>query len=283
MERAAQLGVEDIYGTPQDRADQYGAEARAGLLRDRSRPAGRAALLGRQYRRPQAGAWRRSTPRSPMSNRHWRPRQMSRRLRRTPRRVSPRAEVTPTAIKVEAEAIRTNPEIVKMRAVEKWNGELPTYVGGNGPMPFVDVEMKPAGRGLTRPGRCPGASQGVVKPRPCYMPASYENRGCKYGKAPSPLPERRSMTPRSACMRRLPPVPMTSAIARNAIISRCASPAIGTKRPSIASRKTYLAAVAQLRVHGEISHSLVDASRLWPAASRYCRPFPLALIEATKP
>ena len=43
------------------------------------------------------------------------------------------------AIQVEAEAIRTNPEIVKMRAVEKWDGRLPTYTGG-GPMPFVDVK-----------------------------------------------------------------------------------------------------------------------------------------------
>jgi regulator of protease activity HflC (stomatin/prohibitin superfamily) len=43
------------------------------------------------------------------------------------------------AIKVEAEAIRTNPEIVKMRAVEKWNGELPTYTG-SGPLPFIDVK-----------------------------------------------------------------------------------------------------------------------------------------------
>jgi regulator of protease activity HflC (stomatin/prohibitin superfamily) len=43
------------------------------------------------------------------------------------------------AIQVEAEAIRTNPEIVKLRAVEKWNGELPTYVG-SGPMPFIDVK-----------------------------------------------------------------------------------------------------------------------------------------------
>lgn len=44
------------------------------------------------------------------------------------------------AIQVEAEAIRTNPEIVKLRAVEKWNGQLPTYVGGNGPMPFIDAK-----------------------------------------------------------------------------------------------------------------------------------------------
>jgi regulator of protease activity HflC (stomatin/prohibitin superfamily) len=43
------------------------------------------------------------------------------------------------AIQVEAEAIRTNPEIVKLRAVEKWNGQLPTYTGA-GPMPFIDVK-----------------------------------------------------------------------------------------------------------------------------------------------
>jgi len=51
-----------------------------------------------------------------------------------------KAEGDAAAIRVEAEAIRTNPEIVKLRAVEKWNGQLPTYVGGNGPMPFVDVK-----------------------------------------------------------------------------------------------------------------------------------------------
>ena len=43
------------------------------------------------------------------------------------------------SIQVEAEAIRTNPEIVKMRAVEKWDGRLPTYTGG-GAMPFIDVK-----------------------------------------------------------------------------------------------------------------------------------------------
>jgi len=43
------------------------------------------------------------------------------------------------AIQVEAQAIRTNPEIVKLRAVEKWDGHLPTYTG-NGPLPFVDVK-----------------------------------------------------------------------------------------------------------------------------------------------
>lgn len=43
------------------------------------------------------------------------------------------------AIQVEAQAIRTNPEIVKLRAVEKWDGRLPTYAGG-GPLPFIEVK-----------------------------------------------------------------------------------------------------------------------------------------------
>ncbi|WP_245600307.1 SPFH domain-containing protein [Sphingomonas jaspsi] len=43
------------------------------------------------------------------------------------------------AIQVEAQAIRTNPEIVKLRAVERWDGRLPTYTGA-GPMPFIDVK-----------------------------------------------------------------------------------------------------------------------------------------------
>lgn len=49
-----------------------------------------------------------------------------------------KAEGDAKAIQVEAEAIRTNPEIVKLRAVEKWNGQLPTYTG-SGPLPFLDV------------------------------------------------------------------------------------------------------------------------------------------------
>lgn len=52
-----------------------------------------------------------------------------------------KAEGDAKAIQVEAEAIRTNPEIVKMRAVEKWNGQLPTY-SGSGPLPFLDIGNK---------------------------------------------------------------------------------------------------------------------------------------------
>ena len=51
-----------------------------------------------------------------------------------------KAEGDAKAIQVEAEAIRTNPEIVKLRAVEKWDGKLPTYAGGGAPLPFIDVK-----------------------------------------------------------------------------------------------------------------------------------------------
>lgn len=51
-----------------------------------------------------------------------------------------KAEGDAKAIQVEAEAIRTNPEIVTLRAVEKWDGKLPTYTGGNGPLPFIGVK-----------------------------------------------------------------------------------------------------------------------------------------------
>ncbi|WP_207079635.1 SPFH domain-containing protein [Novosphingobium sp. KA1] len=50
-----------------------------------------------------------------------------------------KAEGDAKAIQVEAEAIRTNPEIVRMRAVEKWDGKLPTY-SGSGPVPFLGVQ-----------------------------------------------------------------------------------------------------------------------------------------------
>jgi regulator of protease activity HflC (stomatin/prohibitin superfamily) len=43
------------------------------------------------------------------------------------------------AIQVEAQAIRTNPEIVNLRAVEKWDGQLPTYNGG-GSVPFINIK-----------------------------------------------------------------------------------------------------------------------------------------------
>ncbi|MEO7169763.1 MAG: SPFH domain-containing protein [Sphingomonas sp.] len=51
-----------------------------------------------------------------------------------------KAEGDARAIQVEAQAIRTNPEIVNLRAVEKWDGKLPTYTGASAPLPFIGAK-----------------------------------------------------------------------------------------------------------------------------------------------
>jgi regulator of protease activity HflC (stomatin/prohibitin superfamily) len=47
------------------------------------------------------------------------------------------AEGKAKASQVEGEALRANPEILRQRAIEKWNGQLPTYLGGGGQLPFI--------------------------------------------------------------------------------------------------------------------------------------------------
>lgn len=42
------------------------------------------------------------------------------------------------AIRLKGDALRANPNIIDMSAVEKWNGQLPTYTGG-GAMPFIHL------------------------------------------------------------------------------------------------------------------------------------------------
>lgn len=44
-------------------------------------------------------------------------------------------------IKIQAEAVRAQggKEYVQLKAIEKWDGKLPTYHGGNGPMPIISV------------------------------------------------------------------------------------------------------------------------------------------------
>lgn len=44
------------------------------------------------------------------------------------------------AIKREAEALAQNPLLIQLRAVEKWSGTVPTYFGGNMPVPFLQVK-----------------------------------------------------------------------------------------------------------------------------------------------
>ncbi|MCL2260277.1 MAG: prohibitin family protein [Fibromonadales bacterium] len=46
------------------------------------------------------------------------------------------------SIRIQAEAIRAQggKEYVNLKAIEKWDGKLPVYTGGNGPMPFLEVK-----------------------------------------------------------------------------------------------------------------------------------------------
>jgi regulator of protease activity HflC (stomatin/prohibitin superfamily) len=46
------------------------------------------------------------------------------------------------SIRIQAEAIRAQggKEYVNLKAIEKWDGRLPTYTGGNAPMPFLEIK-----------------------------------------------------------------------------------------------------------------------------------------------
>jgi len=45
------------------------------------------------------------------------------------------------AIRIQADAIRAQggKEYVNLKAIERWDGKLPTYTGGSGPIPFIEV------------------------------------------------------------------------------------------------------------------------------------------------
>lgn len=47
------------------------------------------------------------------------------------------AEGRAKAMQVEANAISTNPQILQLRAIEKWDGHYPQYVGGGMPLPTL--------------------------------------------------------------------------------------------------------------------------------------------------
>lgn len=47
------------------------------------------------------------------------------------------AEGKARASQLEGEALRANPEILRQRAIEKWDGKMPTYLAGSGQLPFV--------------------------------------------------------------------------------------------------------------------------------------------------
>lgn len=49
------------------------------------------------------------------------------------------AKADAESIKIQAQALAQNQELVKLKAVEKWDGKLPQYMTGVAPVPFVDV------------------------------------------------------------------------------------------------------------------------------------------------
>ncbi len=49
------------------------------------------------------------------------------------------AKAEAESIKIKAAALAQNQELVKLNAVDKWDGKLPTYMG-NGPVPFLDLK-----------------------------------------------------------------------------------------------------------------------------------------------
>lgn len=52
------------------------------------------------------------------------------------------AEGEAKAIAIQAQAIQTNggEQYVRLQAIDKWDGKLPYYMGGSGPVPFVSVK-----------------------------------------------------------------------------------------------------------------------------------------------
>jgi regulator of protease activity HflC (stomatin/prohibitin superfamily) len=49
------------------------------------------------------------------------------------------AEAEAKAIKIKGDALRENPSLIELQAVEKWNGVMPTMMLGGGATPFITV------------------------------------------------------------------------------------------------------------------------------------------------
>lgn len=52
------------------------------------------------------------------------------------------AKAKAEALQLEGEALRKNPEVIKLRAIQGWDGKLPTFMGGQQPVPFLTVPQK---------------------------------------------------------------------------------------------------------------------------------------------
>jgi regulator of protease activity HflC (stomatin/prohibitin superfamily) len=53
-----------------------------------------------------------------------------------------RSKAEAAAIQRKADALRANPGLVQLNAVDKWDGKLPQYMTGNAPLPFLSVGGK---------------------------------------------------------------------------------------------------------------------------------------------
>lgn len=53
-----------------------------------------------------------------------------------------RARAEAEAIAIKAKALRDNPQVLQLNAIEKWNGILPQYLGGSQPVPFLNLQPK---------------------------------------------------------------------------------------------------------------------------------------------
>lgn len=51
-----------------------------------------------------------------------------------------RAKAEAEAIAIKAKALRDNPDIIQLNAIEKWDGKLPIYMADGAVMPFVQVK-----------------------------------------------------------------------------------------------------------------------------------------------
>lgn len=49
------------------------------------------------------------------------------------------AEASAKAIRIKGDALRENPKLIELSAIEKWNGTLPTFMGGDGAVPFIPM------------------------------------------------------------------------------------------------------------------------------------------------
>ena len=50
------------------------------------------------------------------------------------------AKAEAESIRIKGDALRENPRLVELSAIEKWDGKLPTFMGGDGAVPFVPVK-----------------------------------------------------------------------------------------------------------------------------------------------